>query len=386
MKIAINTLVTSQEKIGVGNYLSDLIDRLQSIDHVNTYYIFTAPETRHLFPIRMSNFEEICVSVPTRGGIIALLKTLFWLHTSFLSRCRSLDTDVIHIPNTELMLWKRPTTVVTICDLAEWHTLKYSPLRTAFRKQANASQARRAQRILTISERTKEDLMTILGVPEEKIDVAYLAPSPLFHEGYGREESRNLVNERFGFFGEYILSVASHERHKNVEGLLMAASIIKARRDLPWKIILTGKADTARTSIQKTIRAEHLTEDVVLSGYVPDELLPRLYSGAKTFVFPSFWEGFGLPILEAMACGCPVICANTSALPEVAGEAAILVNPHDPTEIADSLLAIECDRGLEERLRKNGPARAHAFNGWDTATATLRSYRLAAGSRQGSLS
>lgn len=381
MKIAINTLVTPPDKIGVGNYLHNLIDRLQAIDRINTYYIFTAPETRHLFPLRAGNFVEVCVSLPTQGGAIAALKAFLWLHTSFLSQCRSLDVDLIHIPNTELMLWKKPATVATICDLAEWHTPKYSPLRTAYRKLANLSQARHARRILTISENTKKDLMTILRVPKEKIDVAYLAPSPIFHNGYGREESRILVNERFGFRGEYILSVASHERHKNVEGLLKAASIIKSRQNLPWKIILTGKADAARTSIHKTIRTERLADDIVLSGYVPDELLPRLYSGAKAFIFPSFWEGFGLPILEAMACGCPVICANTSAMPEVAGDAALLVNPHDPAGIADSLLAIENDRELEGQLRRNGPERARVFNGGDTATATLQSYRSAAGAR-----
>ena len=383
MKIAINTLVTPPEKIGVGNYLCNLIDRLQAIDPVNTYYIFTAPETRHLFPLRVGNFEEICVSLPTRGGVVAALKAFLWLHTSFLSRCRSLEVDIIHIPNTELMLWTNPATVVTICDLAEWHTPKYSPLRTAYRKLANISQARHAQRVLTISESTKTDLMTILRVPKEKIDMAYLAPNPIFHSGYDREESRNLVNERFGFRGEYILSVASHERHKNVEGLLKALSIIKARRDLPWKIILTGKADSARTSIQKTIRTEHLTDDVVLSGYVPDELLPRLYSGTKAFVFPSFWEGFGLPVLEAMACGCPVICANTSALLEVAGDAAMLVNPHDPAENRRRPSRVERDRELEERLRKNGPIRARVFNGWDTASATLTKLSSAAGSDRG---
>ena len=381
MKIAINTLVTPLLKIGVGNYLADLIDVLQEIDRDNTYYIFTSPETRVLFPLRAGNFLEVPTSLSARGGLISAWRTIRWLHTSFLSRCRALEVDVIHVPNTELMLWRRPATVVTLCDLAEWHTRRYPPFRTAFRKLANASQARRAERILAISECTKRDLMTILGVPEGKIDITYLAPRTIFRGDFGRDASRALVNERFGFPGEYILSVASHEPHKNVEGLLRAAAVVKRRRGLPWKIVLAGKGDAARDSILRALRDGDLRDDVLLTGYVPDDLLPRLYAGAKAFVFPSLWEGFGLPVLEAMACGCPVICSGTSSLPEVAGGAALLVDPRDPADIARALLAIEEDPELERRLRAAGPARARQFTGRATAEATLRSYGRAAAAR-----
>ena len=375
MRVAINTLVTRGKKIGVGEYLRNLIAHLEHIDRENDYYIFTAKDTRHLFPLHAENFHEVPVNVPQNIRIFSTAATIVWLHTSFLARCRTLDVDVIHIPNTQLMLWRNPATVVTLFDLAEWRMRHHHVIRASYRKLANYMQARLSRSIVTLSHFSRNDICRFLKVPADKVTVTPAAAADLFHRPIDAAEAKALVRKTYGADGEYILSVASHMKHKNIEGILRALGHIKRRRTPSWKLVLVGKADNARRGVRKAVTDLALEKDVIFTGYVPDEHLPYLYAAAKMLVFPSLWEGFGIPVIEAMACGCPVICSNVASLPEVAGDATLFVDPHNIAEIARAITKIEDDSELEKRLRKAGPIQARKFSYRRMAEKTLDVYK-----------
>ncbi len=374
MQIAINTLATPSKKIGAGEYLNNLITQLQMIDQENMYYIFTARETRHLFPLENQNFKEICVNIPQGiRGVSPVARTL-WLHTGFLKSCRYLDTDIIHVPNTQLILWKRPATVVSIFDLGEWHMRRSHLIRTAYRKIANYAQARLSHSIITISESSRDDICRFLKVPDEKVTITYPGVSDRFLKKIQQSEARTMIRDTYGIREAFILSVASQIKQKNITGILEAIARIRHWQNFTRKLVLVGKPGNVSSEIQRAVSRLNLEKDVVFTGYVPDEHLPYFYAAAKMFVFPSLWEGFGIPVVEAMACGCPVICSDVASLPEVAGNAAVLVNPVNISEIAGAILEIEQNPEIENRLKIAGPVQARKFSYRLMAEKTLEVY------------
>jgi len=375
MKIAINTLVTPAQKVGVGEYLHNLIRELQTLDMENEYFIFTIKETEHFFSVKAKNFRKIRVNLSRNGKLPSPLIRIFWLHTGFLSQCRRLGIDLIHIPNTQLILWKRPATVVTLHDLREWRMDHSNVVRTLYRRFANLMQARLSASVLTVSESSKHDICRFLGVSEEKVKVTYEAASDRFHSPPKPEEAKALIRNEYGIEGEYILSVASLMKHKNIERLLKAVGYAKRHADFSLKLVLIGKSGDARSRIHKTVSELGLRDDTIFTGYAPDEHLPYFYTAAKMFVFPSLWEGFGLPILEAMACGCPVVCSDIASLSEVAGDAALLVNPYQISGIVDAMLRITKYPETEKRMKHDGLAQAAKFNWRKTAEQTLEVYK-----------
>jgi glycosyltransferase involved in cell wall biosynthesis len=370
-------LVTPAQKVGVGEYLHNLIRELQILDRENKYFIFTVKETEHFFSVKTKNFREIRVNFSHNGKLPSSMARTVWLHTGFLTQCRRLGIDLIHIPNTQLILWKRPSTIVSIMDLREWRMGHSNIIRTLYRRFANLTQARLSVSVLTISESSKRDIHRFLGVSEEKVNITYLAASDRFYNSPKPEEAKALILNKYGIQGEYILSVASFMKHKNIERLLKAVDYVKQCTDFSLKLVLVGKSGDRHSGIHKTVSKLGLKDDIIFTGYVPDEHLPHFFTAAKMFVFPSLWEGFGLPVLEAMACGCPVICSNIASLPEVAGDAALLVNPYQIAEIADAIIKITKEPETEQRMKHDGPAQAAKFNWCRTAKQTLEIYMKA---------
>jgi glycosyltransferase involved in cell wall biosynthesis len=230
--------------------------------------------------------------------------------------------------------------------------------------------ARRSARVLTDSEASKRDIESFLRVPDERIDVVPLGPGiPEDVEGPAPLE----IRQRFGVGdAPLVLSVLAQRPHKN------AARLLEALAAVPEAILLVPGYSTAyERELHERLEAMGMTDRVRLLGWVDDATLDGLYRAADCFVFPSLAEGFGLPVLEAMLRGAPVACSNTTSLPEVAGDAALLFDPLDTTAIADSIRRILGDEELAKRLRAAGPRRAARFSWADAADRTVESYRRA---------
>jgi glycosyltransferase involved in cell wall biosynthesis len=238
--------------------------------------------------------------------------------------------------------------------------------------------ARRADRVLTGSAFSREDLISEYGLDPEKVAVVRYGVGPEFIAAPEASESAAArVLERLGIAKPYILSVGRLNPRKNLPALARAFVRMKTATGLPHRLVLAGPEDF-RT--KETLSAVFgAAPDVIVAGLVPDSDLPLLYREAEIFVYPSLFEGGGLPVLEAMAAGTPVIASRASSLPEMAGDAGILVDPESVEEIAGALIRLSTDPGLRGELREKGRARARTMTWEEAARATLRVYEEAAG-------
>jgi glycosyltransferase involved in cell wall biosynthesis len=229
--------------------------------------------------------------------------------------------------------------------------------------------ARRSRRVIALSQSTKNDLGRLFGIPEEKIEVVPCGVDPRFQPLRGNLISQ--FRQRRGLPERMILFVGTIEQRKNVSLLLEAYAQIK--KDIPHALVLAGARGWGADGVMA--RAERLgLADVIFAGYVEQEELPLWYNAADLLAYPSLYEGFGLPPLEAMASGTPVVTSNTSSLPEVVGDAGILVDPRNGDEIASAILKVLHDKGLQEEMRKRGLERAKRFTWQGAAEKTVRVY------------
>jgi glycosyltransferase involved in cell wall biosynthesis len=281
--------------------------------------------------------------------------------------------DVLHSTDFIPPLAGRYHSVITVYDLA---FLRYPEFLTAesrryYNDQIEAA-VRRADAIIAISEATRADLETLLGVPRDKVTVTWLAADEAFHPQPPEEIAR--VRAAHDLPADYALFVGTLEPRKNLRGLLRAyAELCADLPDAPPLVVAGGKGWLAG-DLPALVADLGLAERVVWAGHVPPADLPALYGGASVFCLPSHYEGFGMPPLEAMACGTPVVVSDRASLPEVVGEAGLLVDPDDPASIADGLRRVLTDSGLAAAMRERGLIRAAAFDWRETARRTIAVY------------
>lgn len=235
---------------------------------------------------------------------------------------------------------------------------------------------RKAGRIITISEYSKRDIEDWYPGAAAKIHVAPLAAASRFKPERDRRRQKD-VAERLGFAGPYLLSVSRLDPRKNLAVLIQAFAELKKKEGISHRLVIAGGLGTVPASLLDAVRTAGLGDRVVFPGFLPDELLPAVYSQAEVFICPSLYEGFGLPVLEAMACGCPVIAAGTTALPEVVGSAGLLVDPAQPIGLASAIQRVISDRSLRDRMKRDGLARSQKFSWEETARKTLAVYESA---------
>jgi glycosyltransferase involved in cell wall biosynthesis len=232
---------------------------------------------------------------------------------------------------------------------------------------------RRARHLIAISEFTKREIIDLFQLPPERISVTHLAARPAFRI-LANPAALAGVRAKYGLRDPFILCVGTVEPRKNLTRVVEAFARVR-QGGLPHVLVLAGQTYFAAKDIMATINRLHLEPYVTLVGYVPDEDLPALYNSADLFVYPSLYEGFGIPVLEAMACGTPVVASNATSIPEVAGTAALLVDPRDVTALADAMVRALTDPDLRKWLHGAGIDRARQFS-WDqTAAATVAVYR-----------
>ncbi len=300
---------------------------------------------------------------------------IFWEQSAGLGLGRREKLDVLHSPlNISPVVTGAPT-VVTVHDIAfERFPDHYPASQTRYLSTLTRISARRATRVIAVSDATRRDLIEFYGIPDQRIAVVDNGIDEFFR--VPPAESSEAFRCQHGLPGQFLLFVGTLQPRKNLEGLLQAYALIA--RKLDWPLVVIGGAGWLHSPIQRTVRRLGLANRVRFEGYVDAIELPGWYAAATIFTFPSHYEGFGLPVLEAMACGTPVITSTTSSLPEVAGDSAVLVNPSSPTQIAHAILELAENDGRRRELAERGLRRAAGYSWERTARETLDVYRRAA--------
>lgn len=367
MHIAIDAHAVGAKLGGNESYAVNLIEALAQIDSVNHYTIYiTTNEARDRFDRRWPNFK-VRATLP-HTPLIRIPLTLS-------AELRKHPVDVLHVQFTAPPFCPCPV-VVSIHDLSFEHLPQTfnRRSRTQLRLTVRHS-ARRAARILSLSEHTRRDIIETYGIIAARINAIPLAAPEHFAPV---EDNRELqrVRHNYGIDGEYILSVGSIQPRKNLARLLKAYALLRGDNSadkLP-KLVLVGKCAWLYDETLRALDETGVKDAVILTGYIPQADLPALYSGALCFVYPSYFEGFGLPPLEAMKCGAPVIVGNRTSLPEVVGDAALTVDPFDVEAIASAIRSLINDPLLREELSSKGRKRAGTFDWRETARRTLAVY------------
>ena len=380
MRIAIDAHSVGTGLGGNESYATNLIEALAEIDSVNNYTLYvTRREALERFSSRWPNF-----SVRTTLPHTPLIRIPLTLSAEL----RRNPVDVLHVQFTAPPFSPCPV-VVSIHDLSFEHLPQTFKWRS--RKQLRITvrrSAREAAQVIALSEHARNDIIDTYGVEPEKVSVIPLAAPAHFRPVLDEEELQR-VRQTYGIEGDYILSVGAIQPRKNLSRLVAAYSRLRRARpegNLP-KLVLVGKCAWLYDETLRSIKELEVSDSVILTGYVPESDLPALYSGALAFVYPSYFEGFGLPPLEAMQCGTAVIVGDKTSLPEVVGDAGVLVDPFDVDDIAAAIEKVISDSNLREQLRVKGLERAKLFNWRKTARQTLAVYQKAAGinSKVGSL-
>jgi glycosyltransferase involved in cell wall biosynthesis len=372
MHISIDAMpIGAKPWTGISNYIFNLLRSLAEFDAKNDYAIYSM---RHDFidlGIENDNFKRKRVPELFRFWHYRV-SWLSWYYTAFPVQLLK-DKPEVFLSPYSILPWYCPCPkVIVVYDLVPFiFSNFYSvPVRFIFKMQT-ASAVKRADRIIAISKSTKNDLVKLLKADPNKISVVY----PGFdNDNFKPTNDLGKVEEikrKYKINGSYILYIGTLEPRKNVTRLIEAFGQLIQTGNIDHKLVITGKRGWLYDDIFKTVTRLGLERDVIFTGYAPYEDLPLLFNGADVFVYPSLYEGFGLPPLEAMACGTPVITSNISSLPEVVGDAAILVDPLSVDEIAKALYQVVSNKEVQEKMRQKGLERAKMFSWEKVAKETL---------------
>ncbi len=357
---------------GVGTYIRNLVQSLSAIDSVNRYVLVARPGDAGGFPQLGSNFEV----VPYRGPESNFARSAVF--PLFLAKFQA---DVYHIPIGIVPTWMPRPYVVTVHDLTGLLYQTQRNFRHTIRFLRFQRALKRADQIVVVSDATLRDVASVGGVAAHKIRRIYNAPDPVFTSQPKRDDCKELQRllERYQVQYPFLLYAGTIRPHKNIPRLIEAFAVLRSElethsqyRDL--RLIIIGDEISKYPDVRRTVIQSRVEKTVRFLGFVPIETLRLFYKAAKAFVFPSLYEGFGLPPLEAMACGTPVVTSSVSSLPEVGGDAAMFVNPESVFDIARGMREVLLNDDLRASLIHKGLQRAVQFNWLDAGREVLRTY------------
>src|SRR5437867_7129625 len=352
-------------EFGVGTYTRNVVRALGRLDRHNQYFLMGPPQKMAEIGPLPSNFQ----SVPLLDG-----DTTVKGYLEFRKILNRLGCDLVHIPH---LFWLPRTLpcpyVVTVHDVLEhmYRARDHSGLRRSLHFHLTRRVLNGAARIFAVSKFTKSEIAKLFGIPAARIEVVYNAIDERFLRGHTNDSDRQFLAERYLVTYPFILYAGRISPHKNVVRIIEAFSALKAELDKEGKypdlkLIIIGDELSKHPDLRRTVIRGGVQNDVRFLGFVPIEVLRIFYDAAKVFIFPSLYEGFGLPPLEAMAHGTPVVTSNTSSLPEVVGNAAVLVNPENVFDIMRALHRVLLDQSLREKLKLRGYEQVTKFS-WDAA-------------------
>lgn len=387
MRVAFNALFLSEPRTGTGRYVYNLLRSLGRVDGV-TEYLVLSPRPLEVAPETPSTFtwQTMPVGGASHGG--ENLEKVWWEQRTFPLIAKREEAALMHVPHfaPPLRSYGIPT-VVTIHDVINLRlsTYRMSPAAQAY-AQLVARAARNATIIVTVSEYSKRDIIETLNVAESRVRVIGEAPDTQHRRVLdpGRLES---VRDKYGLGERFVLNVGGLDERKNVAGLVGAfAAVYHEMGDPDLQLFIAGDPRRLGSSPLfpdwRPLTATFGIAEQVICAPVDEEDLPALYSACECFAFASLYEGFGLTPLEAMACGAPVVCSDRTSLPEVVGNAGILVNPEDPDRFGAALQRVLSSRQIQEDLRLRGQARVKLFS-WDSvAVETSALYAEVSGTKR----
>lgn len=361
MKIGIDCITLTYPMAGIGRYTKNLVEALSKIDRENEYFL--------LYPGNLSQKPDVGENFHLAHAKSS--KGILWHQSALPALVKSYSLDLLHCPgNFKIPYLKRCRQVLTIHDLIPLKFKIYfkNTLKTMAYLILHKLAVGSADKIITDSENTKKDVISILNVPDEKIEAIPLAVDKKFLD----KKNINLekVLKKYSLQEGYLLHLGGIGFNKNTARVIEAFKIIMEKTpDAPPLVIIGNKNWLAR---QIADSASH--EKIIFTGYVPDKHMPSLYSAASVFIYPSLYEGFGFPVLEAMACGVPVVASSTSSFPEVMGDAGLLVDPENPADIAEKTLMLVAESDLIKKLQEKGFERVSKFSWENTAKKVLALY------------
>lgn len=363
---------------GVGTYIRNVVRTLMRLDQESEYFLIGGSGRVSELGELPGNFRFVAVSAPEgspRG---------YW---EFRHLLRTHACDLVHIPHLiSVPLYLPCRYVVTVHDLLDYMYRAHngSSIRRAIHFHCTKRVLRQAARILAVSHFTKNDIERLFDIPGDAIEVVYNAIDERFRRGHTTDADRQFLAERYQVTYPFIMYTGRISPHKNVVRIIEAFSALKAElqkedKFTDLKLIIIGDEISSHPDLRRTVIRSGVEEDVRFLGFLPIDVLRIFYDLAKVFVFPSLYEGFGLPPLEAMAHGTPVVTSNTSSLPEVVGNAAVLVNPENVFDIMRALHRVLVDQNLRERLKQRGYEQAARYSWESSVQRILQIYREVTG-------
>lgn len=376
MLIGTTTFGCDAGRSGIGRYTTRLLDAMARTAHSDRIEIIAHHQDQSTF---LPSSSPASSSFLTPGLLTHPVLDIAWHQTVLppLAAWRHYDLLLLPAANRRLPSFAPCPTVGTFHDAGILHIHnKYSPLRRLYLNHILPPMVRRLNHLLTVSEYSKQDLIHHFGIPADKITVTPLAADREYYRPRDPEHCRAQIASLYDQSEPYLIYVSRLEHPaKNHVRLIQAFSQARQKYGLPHQLLLAGGDWSGSDAIYRAARRSSQSQAIHFLGFVPDSLLPHLYGAAEAMIFPSLFEGFGLPILEAMSSGLPVATSNAASLPEVAGDAALFFDPHDVDAMAEQIARLASDPALRLRLREKGLRRANHFSWERTAHQTWQVLR-----------
>lgn len=369
MKIFIDgRAATLYRGTGIGNYTYQIISNLHQIDFLNNYNILI-PENSSLDLSYKPNFNYLNSSLNEEKN--------FWKFISKPNPQENIIGDIYHIPQNGIGLSKTNNikTVITLHDIIPMkmpETVSDTFL-NIFHSNIN-SILNNTDAIITVSNYSKEDISKTFSYPKEKIFVTHLAAEDIY-KPLNKFHCKSYIKNKYNINNDFLLYVGGFSPRKNILGVIEAFNLVKTSHKKELNLVIIGTKGPSYEVYKKRVDELNLNSSVIFPGFIPIEDMPLFYSASKALVYPSFYEGFGLPPLECMACGTPVIASNVTSIPEVCMDSAILINPSNIDELKENILLLLNDEKFYSMMIHKGLSHSSKFNWKKTAYHTLAAYK-----------
>jgi glycosyltransferase involved in cell wall biosynthesis len=367
-KIGIDARMYGKAQSGIGNYIQQITDKIFELDKTNEYYIFLLEKTYAQYQPPHDKIHKIKVESPWYS---------YSEQTKFLQQLLKHKLDLMHFPHFNAPIFYNRPRIHTIHDItpkffpghkqkSSWRKFAYNlTLKTGLKK---------SKKIIASSQATKNDIIKYFKINPAKIEVVYLGTEDHFHVQQNYDKIKE-IKAKYKISKPFVFFVSVWRNHKNFEGLIKAFEFLKSKYQLDYQLVLGGQADPHYTNINKTIAKSPYQSDIITPGFIADQDLPAIYNAAEIFPIPSFYEGFGLIGLEAMACGTPVVSSQVTSLPEIMGEAALYFDPNNHQQMAETIYKVLTDPQLKESLINKGFAQVKKYSWLKCAKQILSVYQ-----------
>ncbi len=369
MKIGIDARAAKWYRgTGIGTYSYQLINSLNKIDNFNDYSLFVPDDCKLAIPFK-ENFHIKSIKQDSQNN--------FWNEVNIPNKLIDSSLDIYHVPQNGIGLPSKKTCpfVITLHDVIPYKmpdTVGEQYLKIFNEKLPNIVPL--CDGIITVSEYSKEDIIKAFNYPRDKIYVTYLASEDIYRP-YDKALSKSIIEKNYSITGDYILYVGGFSPRKNILGLLNSFSLLLPKLKKDIKLVIAGSKGKSYDIYKKRAQDLHIDDKVIFPGFISMAYIPFMYNACELFVYPSFYEGFGLPPIEAMACGVPVIASSATSIPEIVKDSTLLVNPYDVNSLSEKMYNALLDNDLRQSLITKGLKRASDLTWEHTAATTLSAYQ-----------